>query len=139
MSNLSRWLCVLAVFGLMLTAVVHGQTATLRPQVEKQDEAERLKLETDQKTYTESLKPLAPQQRQELQQRLQQQKLQQRQLQQQQLGDELLLEQRMKALPGANVRGAESLQIQQFERQQRGLQLQQEMQRETWPYPRRWQ
>jgi hypothetical protein len=139
MSNLSRWSCVLAVFGLMLAAVVHGQTATLRPQVEKLDEAERLKLETDQRAYTESLKPLAPQQQQELQQRLLQQKLQQRQLQQQQLGDQLLLEQRLKALPGANVRGAENLQIQQFERQQRGLQLQQDMQRETWPYPRRWQ
>jgi hypothetical protein len=134
-----RWARAIGAGAGVLVSAVHAQPGLLKPQLDRLGQSQGLRLQAEQKAYTESLKPLTPPQRAGLQQRLQQQQFEQRQLQQQQVRQGLLLQQRLGALPDANVVRAQARETQQAERQQRQLDLQQQMQRGAWSYPRWWQ
>lgn len=100
-------------------------------------EAQRLQLESEQRQYEEAREPLAPLQKEQLHRRLDAQRREQIQLQQQQMQQQRALQRQLNTLPPGAARQKQLQQLQQDRREQDQQQLQFELQRKTWPYPRR--
>lgn len=101
--------------------------------------SERLALEYGQRRYRDRLETLNPPERRQLQIRLDQQRQDQRRLQRAQLQKQRALDRKLR-IPPPNLTSAHAKrnqQLQIFRAQQRRQQLQFELQRQSWPYPKR--
>lgn len=126
-------LLVLPVLLISVLASAADAPATL----ERLNAQQRLKLERDQKAYEQSRVPLSEEQRRRLEEHLDAQRQAQRRLQQQQLRQERALQKQLAPESPAVSRHLMNEQLERDRRRQDRQSLQFELDRKSWPYPRR--
>jgi hypothetical protein len=135
--NIAGW-CAPIACGLLLAAPASPQPGDARVEIEREGQESLFRLDAEQRAYSRSLGPLPPGRRLELQDRLVRQRLHQQDLQRRQLDRE-----RGWSSPGGapsplGPQAERGLRLQRLQRAQDSLQLQQQMQRHTWPYREWW-
>ena len=129
----------LAAALLPLSAAPQGsppQPVFTRPALEREQAQESIRLKREQDAYRRGLGKLPPAQQRSLDDRLRLQRLQQRHLQERQRLEQRSLQRRLKAAPYSLPNARQRAQAQGFRREGQQQQLQQKIQRSTWPHGR---
>ena len=108
-------------------------------QLQNLHNSERLELQYGQQKYRDRLEPLEAVKQRQLEFRLDQQRRDQQLLQQKQLQKQRALNRKLQVSPSSDssARAKQDRELQKFRAEQRQQQLRLEIQRQSWPYPKR--
>ena len=104
--------------------------------LERLNETQQGELDTRQRRYSKGAQPLPPSDQRQMERQFRQQQQRQQSLQDRQLRERSLLRQRQRAVPEFERNSRRQLKLQQFQRQQGGLQNRLHQQRRSWRYGR---